>query len=143
EGKVEGSVFGFGQTVQARGQIARNLYAFGQTTEVAKDASIGENATMFSAQSDIDGTVGRDANVWARSLTVSQPARINGSLVARAARPGDVHIGPGVVVAGKTDVRIAESRPNPFATVSFYVWQIIWLCGAFLAGLVRFWLLPI
>src|SRR5262249_50655515 len=90
----------------------------------------------------IEGTIGKDAYIRAASIRVSAPARINGSLIGRAARPESVHIDPGAVIAGKTDVQGPRPRPGRYLTLSFYVWQTIWLTAAFLAGLLLFWIVP-
>src|SRR5262245_2156753 len=142
EGIVEGSVFGFAQSLATRGQVAHNFYAFAQTADGAPNSRIAENAIVFAAESNIDGTIGKDAYIRAASIRVSAPARINGSLIGRAARPENVHIDPGAVIAGKTDVQGPRPRPSRYATLSFYVWQTIWLAAAFLTGLLLFWIVP-
>lgn len=142
EGTVEGSVFGFAQSLATRGQVAHNFYAFAQTADAARNSRIAENAIVFAAESNIEGTIGKDAYIRAASIRVSAPARINGSLIGRAARPENVHIDPGAVIAGKTDVQGPRPRPSRYATLSFYVWQTIWLAAAFLTGLLLFWIVP-
>jgi cytoskeletal protein CcmA (bactofilin family)/predicted anti-sigma-YlaC factor YlaD len=142
EGTVEGSVFGFAQSVQTRGQVARNVYAFAQTANITRDSRIAENAAIFAAESTIEGTIGRDAYARAASIEVSAPARINGSFTARVGRPESVHIEPGAVIAGKTDIQSPRPAPSKYSRLSFYVWQTIWLTAAFLAGLLLFWIVP-
>src|SRR5262247_1353072 len=142
EGIVEGSVFGFAQSLATQRQVAHNFYAFAQTADAAGDSRIAENAIVFAAESTIEGTIGKDAYIRAASIRVSAPARINGSLVGRGARPENVHIDPGAVIAGKTDVQGPRPRPGRYSTLSFYVWQTIWLTAAFLAGLLLFWIVP-
>src|SRR5262249_54634087 len=136
------NLIGFAQSVQTRGQVARNLYAFVQTATIGRDSHVNENAIIFSAQSNVDGQIGRDAYVRAPSLKVSESAHISGLLKARAVsgREG-AYIAPGAVI-GKTDIEIARPKPSKYATLSFYVWQIIWLTAAFLAGLLLFWVVP-
>jgi cytoskeletal protein CcmA (bactofilin family)/predicted anti-sigma-YlaC factor YlaD len=142
EGTVEGSVFGFAQSLDTRGHVGRNVYAFAQTADMARDSRIAENATIFAAESTIEGTIGRDAYARAASIQISAPARINGSLRARVGRPESVRIEPGAVIAGKTDVQSTGPRPSKYSRLSFYVWQTIWLAGAFLSGLLLFWVVP-
>jgi cytoskeletal protein CcmA (bactofilin family)/predicted anti-sigma-YlaC factor YlaD len=142
EGVVEGSVMGFAQSVETRGQIAHNIYAFGQTVDVRRDARIDENATMFAAQSGIEGTIGRDVNVFAGSMNVSAPAHIGGGLTARVSRKESAYIAPGATIGGKTNIEAPQPAPSKYSRLSFYVWQTIWLAAAFLAGLVLFWLVP-
>jgi putative zinc finger protein len=142
EGVIEGSVMGFAQSVETRGQIAHNIYAFGQTVDVRRDARIDENATMFAAQSGIEGTIGRDVNVFAGSMNVSAPAHIGGGLTARVSRTENAYIAPGATVSGKTNIEAPQPAPSRYSRLSFYVWQTIWLAAAFIAGLVLFWLVP-
>jgi cytoskeletal protein CcmA (bactofilin family) len=142
EGAVEGSVMGFAQSVESRGQIAHNIYAFGQTVDIRRDAHIDQNATMFAAQSNVEGTIGKDAHVFAGSLNVSAPAQIGGGLTARVGRTGNAYIAPGVTIGGRTDVQAPQPAPSKYSRISFYVWQTIWLAGAFIAGLILFWLAP-
>ena len=142
EGVVEGSVMGFAQSVETRGQIAHNIYAFGQTVDVRRDARIDENATMFAAQSGIEGTIGRDVNVFAGSINVSAPAHIGGGLTARVSRTENAYIAPGATISGKTNIEAPQPAPIKYSRLSFYVWQTIWLAAAFIVGLVLFWLVP-
>jgi cytoskeletal protein CcmA (bactofilin family)/predicted anti-sigma-YlaC factor YlaD len=142
EGVVEGSVMGFAQSVETRGQVAHNIYAFGQTVDLRRDARIDENATLFAAQSNVEGTIGKDANVFAGSMNVSAPAHIGGGLTAKVSRTQNAYIAPGVTIGGKTDIQAPQPAPSKYSRLSFYVWQTIWLAAAFIAGLVLFWLVP-
>jgi hypothetical protein len=142
EGTVEGSLIGFAQSVHTRGQVAHNIYAFAQTADIGRDSRVDENATVLAAQSNIEGQIGRDVYVRAASLNVAESARINGVLTARVGRPQNAYIAPGAVIGGKTDIQSPRPRPSKYATLSFYVWQTIWLTAAFLAGLLLFWIVP-
>jgi cytoskeletal protein CcmA (bactofilin family) len=142
EGTVQGSVFGFAQSLESRGQIAGNLYGFAQSADIGTDARVEKNAVVFASESEIAGSVGKDANVWTRSLHIAQSSRIDGSLTARVGQPGNTSIAPGARILGRTQIQTPQPAPSRFATVSFYVWQIIWLTAAFLAGLLLFWLFP-
>lgn len=142
QGTVEGSVIGLAQSVQTRGQVAHNIYAFAQTAEVGREARVDENLTVFAAESDIQGTIGKDAFARVGSVSVAAPARIGGGFTAKVDRADNVRIGPGVMIGGKTDIQTPKVMPSKYSTLSFYVWQIIWLTAAFLTGLVLFWILP-
>jgi len=74
-------------------------------------------------------------------MNLSESARINGALTARVNRAENVRIAPGAAI-GRTDIRTARPARSRYATLSFYVWQTIWLAAAFLTGLVLFWLFP-
>jgi hypothetical protein len=156
---VEGTVIAFGQSVQSRGQIARNLFGFAQEAGVGNGGRIAGNATLFSAMTNIEGSIGRDLTVYTgrldlhgnvdRNVTVSSrevgvfsPSRIGGDLTANVGRTENVHVDTGASIGGKTDIRLQKPRPSRYATASFYLWQVIWLAAAFITGLVVFWLVP-
>jgi cytoskeletal protein CcmA (bactofilin family) len=158
-GTVEGSVFGFGQTVDATGRVARDMWGFAQRIRIANEARIDGNATLFVADGTVDGSVGRDVTAFADQIdvrgtvandvvayagrvTLLPPARVSGDLIATVRNRDMVRIADGASVAGQTDIRLPEPRPNRYLTIGFYVWQAIWLAGAFLTGLVLFRLLP-
>jgi hypothetical protein len=142
EGTVEGSLFGIARSIETRGRVARNIYALAAESSITPEAKVGENAVLFGPQSGIGGSVGRDAYTWGRSLDVQPTANIRGTLSARVTRAGNVRVAPGSTIGGKTDIRTTESRPNRYATLSFYVWQTIWLAAALVTGLALFWLFP-
>jgi hypothetical protein len=122
--------------------VAHNIYAFAQTADIDRDSRVNENATVFAAESNIGGKIGRDVYVRAASVNVSDSARINGVLSARVSRPHNAYVAPGAIIGGKTDIQSPQPRPSRYATLSFYVWQTIWLTAALLAGLFLFWVVP-
>jgi hypothetical protein len=142
EGTVEGSAIGIAQSLDTRGQVAHNIYALAQTADINPEAHINENATLFAAESTIGGTIGKDVFARAGSVNVSSPARIGGRFTARVNRAQNVYIAPGAMIAGKTDIQTPRPAPSKYSTLSFYVWQTIWLTAAFLTGLVLFWVVP-
>ena len=159
EGTVEGTIIGGARSIQASGQITRNLYAFGQDVMITSKGHIEGNAATFSAISNIDGAIGRDLvdfsattsihgdithNVLARAQTVSvlAPAHIGGNLTAHVQRMENLHIDVGSKVDGKTNIEFPTPQPSRYATLSFYIWQCIWLVAAFLTGMVTFWVFP-
>src|SRR5262245_31516788 len=83
EGTVEGSLIGLSQSVRTRGEVAHNVYALAESAEIGPAARIGENAMILSSESRIEGAIGRDAYVMARSFSVTAPAHISGDLTAR------------------------------------------------------------
>jgi len=143
EGTVEGSLIGFAQSIHTRGQAAHNIYAFAQTAEIAPGAAVGNNAMIFASSADIDGMVGKDAYAFvAGPLNVTRTADIGGNLTAKGTSSATIHIDPAASVRGTTVVQTASPRPSPFATISFYLWQTIWLAAAFLTGLALMWVFP-
>jgi hypothetical protein len=142
EGTVEGNVFGIAQSIQTRGRVARNVYTLAAETTITPEAKVGENALLFGTESDIAGTIGKDAYTWGRSVDVQQTAHIGGMLSARVTRSGNVRVAPGSTIVGKTDIRTPQASPSRYATLSFYIWQTIWLAAALVTGMVLFWFFP-
>ena len=158
-GMIEGNIFGFAETVQSRGRVMRNMYGFAKTVSVSDESQVDGNVTMFSSEGTVDGTVGRDlmafgerldvrGNVgsdilsYSGRLTLSAPAHVGGNLTANVPRTENARVADGATVAGRTDIRIPEARPNRYSTLGFYFWQAVWLAAAFVTGLVLFWLFP-
>jgi cytoskeletal protein CcmA (bactofilin family) len=159
DGSVEGSVLGFGQSAQTRGRIGNNLYSFGQEVRVESEAQVAGNVTFFGGEARLDGRVGRDFSAFggqadiqgdiARNVTfrggelhVSAPAHVGGNLTARVEENDDVVVDSGARIDGRTDISLREPAPSRYSRLSFYVWRLIWLAAAFLAGLIAFWLMP-
>jgi len=143
EGTVEGSWIGFAQTLQTRGRVARNMFAFGQSVDVSRDATVGENATLFAAESTIEGNVHRDAFVRAGSVTLPAAARIDGNFNARVSGQQSIYISPDAKIGGRTDIQKSVPPPPPrYSTASFYAWQAIWLVAALITGVVLFRIAP-
>src|SRR6058998_2413647 len=124
EGSVEGTLIGFGQTVQTRGQVARNVFGFAQDAGIGNGGRIGGNVMLFSAVTNIEGTVGRDLtaytgrldlhgnverHVTARSerVDVFASSHIGGDLTATVPRTENVRVDTGSTIGGRTDIRVA------------------------------------
>jgi len=159
DGNVEGSIVGGAQSFETNGQVARNLYGFGENVIVGSKSQIGGNATVFCANANVDGSVGRDLTDFSaridlhgniahnvlthsRSVSVLAPTHIGGNLSAYVPKTGDLHVDQSSRIDGKTNIELPKPTPSRYATFSFYIWQAIWLVGAFLTGMVAFWLFP-
>jgi cytoskeletal protein CcmA (bactofilin family) len=142
EGIVEGSVLGFAQSLRTQAHVAHNVYGFGQTVEIGRDARIEGNATLLAAESDIEGSIGKDAFARAGSVNIGPAVHIGRNFSARTGRRDNVRIAPQATIGGVTDIRISQPAPSRYSTLSFYVWQTIWLAAAFLTGLLLFWIFP-
>src|SRR6185503_4424041 len=111
-------------------------------TSIARDARIDGNSVAVASDSEVEGSVGKDAYAAAITVNVLPTARIGGKFVARVSQAQRVHVDPGAMIAGTTDIRGMRPAPSRYSTLSFYVWQVIWMSAAFLAGLVLFRLVP-
>jgi anti-sigma factor RsiW len=159
DGTVDGNVFGFGQKVQIRGQLGRNLYGFGQEVTADRQSEIRGNAFGFGQQLTVDGNIGRDltafvqrvdvsgniqrgVQAWGQFVSVLSTARIGGNLVAELPNSANLKVQNGASIAGKTDLRVRPPQRSQYATAWFYIWQLVWLVGAFITGMVLFWIFP-
>jgi hypothetical protein len=160
-GKVDGDIIGFAQTVRANGDVGKNLWAFAQNISVDSDGSLGQNATIFGANVDVNGEIGRDLSAFAgfldvggnigrdlnlrgEKLTVRDSSIIGRNLNALVKSEDNVQILPGATIQGATNVELQseEVRPNKYLTIGFYFKQVLRIAGAFLMGLLLFWLIP-
>jgi hypothetical protein len=158
-GAVGGTVIQCGQSIGMSGKVGHDLYGFGQTLKLSKDSSVGGNASLFGADSAIDGNVARDVHFSGGFLTatgnvgrnvvmqggsviLSSPAHVGGNLTARVPRKENVRVDAGAVVAGKQVIQLPEPVPSPYATAGFYFRQILWIAAALVTGLVLFRLFP-
>lgn len=162
EGTVGGSIIGGAQALSlAQGRVGGNLFGFVNELKVDDAVEIAGNAVAFGNGIGIDGRVGSDfigfgnmltvggtvlGNVegFAASIRLLPTARVTGNLTAHVDSEDDLTVADGAVVGGATDVRIVEreQRRNRYATVGYYVRQVVRLGAAFLTGLVLLWLFP-
>lgn len=161
DGQVEGSVLGMGGLVEVRGKIAQNLYGLAGSVLVVEGAHVDGNASMFVGEATLDGAVGKDFNAyaaratrWGRgrfghsmfsssgALQVLRHASVGRNLYLKVDEQEHATIESGAGISGRTKVEATPAPPAPYITLSFYVWQTIWLAAAFLAGLVLLWAVP-
>ncbi len=159
-GTVGGDIFGFAQTLQAKGDIAKNLWAFASDIAIDTDGKLGQNATIFGANVNVDGEVGRDFTAYAGTLswsgkvgrnlnfhggqlTVQPSSTIGRDLHAWVPREENAQIDPNAKIQGETKVELVKREEgSKYLTIGFYFGQFLRIVGAFLAGLLLFWLLP-
>jgi predicted acyltransferase (DUF342 family) len=159
EGNVDGDIYGFAQTIQADGQVGGSLWSFAQNLIVGSSGRLNHDATMFGANVNVDGDIGRDLttlgafldvggevgrNITFRGgqLSIHEPSVVGGDLDARVRAEKNVQIDPGVTIAGNRKVELEEPKPSRYLTFGFYFGQLLRIAGAFLAGLLLFWLFP-
>jgi len=149
-GTVEGRIYNFSQSLDLNGQLGHSIYAWVQSLRMDSRGRVGEgivvgasdvslegevkrSATLFAANADVSGTIGRDLTMAVESLTVTDGAKIGGNLTARVHRVNDVHIADGATITGKRDIQ-ARVRPSRFSRPRFYFYQAVWLASAMLVG---------
>jgi hypothetical protein len=157
-GTVEGSIYNFSQSLDLDGQLGHSLYGWVQSLRVENRGHVGEgivagggdislegevkrSVSIATSNADLGGSIGRDLTMVGGSLTLTNTARVGGSLSARVRRLKDVHIAEGATIAGKRDIQV-RAKKSQFARPRFYFHQAVWLAAAMLVGWVGLVLFP-
>jgi hypothetical protein len=160
-GTVGGTVLGGAQTMTITGRVGRNLLGAGGNINLGKTAEISSNAItagsevvvegttkrdlgFFGGVMDMRGNVGRNMYLRAGQASLSNSTHIGGNLTAVSDKVEKIQIASGAVIEGAKDIHAAPRSParNPYSTARFYVWQIVRVLGAFVAGLLLFRFIP-
>lgn len=160
-GTVGGDVFGFAQILQAKGNIDKNLWGFASDVTIDADGKLGQNATIFGSTINMDGEVGRDLTAFAGilsgsghvgrdlnfrggQLSVQASTNIGRDLNAWVQKEENAQIHPDATIQGATNVELVkkEEGTSKYMKIGFYFRQLLRTVGAFLMGLLLFWLLP-
>lgn len=158
-GKVGGDVFGFGMDVHANGPIDGNLWAFGRSVVLGANSRVQHNAIVMGSELNTDGEIGRDLfsgggyinigsvigrNVRFRGeqLLIRTPAKIGGKLSAHVKSEKNAKIDPAVIISGGKKIEIEQPKRSKYLTFGFYTGQLLRIAGAFLMGLILFWIFP-
>jgi cytoskeletal protein CcmA (bactofilin family) len=152
-GTVDGNVAGFAQILVVRGPVGKSLHTFGEHVTLDREGRVDGDVVSFAGGLDLEGRMGRDllafggfvnlrgevlrhVTSWTERLRVDAPAKVGGDLVAHTADAAKVSIDPGAAISGKTETKVeTKHHKSRYARPSFYVWKLIWLAAAFLAGL--------
>ena len=155
-GQVDGNVRSYGGNITIKGKVGRNVMVFGGDIDVDRDAMIGGGVTSFSGRVSVDGHLGRDflafggqANIGgnipgsvrirAGELNIDSSAQIGGPVNFEGDHPPQVSSGAKLA----SPVHYEQWKHGPdYASVHYYIWQIIWASAYILFGLVLFSLLP-
>jgi cytoskeletal protein CcmA (bactofilin family) len=165
QGTVAGSVFSAGRAVALTQRVQRNLYVGARDVTIAEGAEVARDMIAGASSVSVNGRIGYDLMAGTRELivrgnvarnvvagdgtiTLLDGASIGGNLTARVADANNVQIAPGATVAGTVDRQIVE-RPridkrgaNRYATIGFYLGQVVRLAMGFVTGLLLLWLFP-
>src|SRR5437588_2879611 len=100
-GTVEGRIYNFSQSLDLDGQLGHSIYGWTQSLRVADRGHVGDGIVaaagdvslegevkrsvdmLLSGNADLSGSIGRDMTVTGRGLTLTDPARVGGTLTAR------------------------------------------------------------
>jgi Putative zinc-finger len=157
-GTVEGNIFDLSNSLDLDGQLGHSLYGLMQSLRVNDQGRIGEgmvvgagdvsldgevnrSVTMAAGNADVSGSVGRALTMAGDNLTLTNTARIGGSLTVRVHELKNVHIADGATIVGTRDIQV-EVRENRFTRPKFYFFQAVWLAAAMLVGWLGLLLCP-
>ena len=123
---IRGNILSFAEAVEFSGMTERDLVAFAEHLEV-------------------NGIIGEDIEAFSYSLDLLGDARVGGKVRFRGDMENfqqsvDAIIDSGIEFLDMPDEFEHESR---FMSDGYYIFQLIRLIAAFLAGLLLFWLLPV
>ena len=149
-GTVEGNIYNFSQSLDLDGQLGHSIYALVQSLrvndrghvghgmvvaagDVSLEGEVNRSVTMFAGHADVSGSIGRELTMAGDSLTLTNTARIGGSLSARVHELKNVHIAARATIVGTRDIQV-RVRQSHFAHPRFYFYQAVWLAAAMLVG---------
>jgi hypothetical protein len=149
-GTVQGNIYNFSNSFDLDGQLGHNIYAFVQSLrvndrgrvgggvvvgagDVTLEGEVNRSVTMYVGNADVSGSIGRELTMTGDSLTITDTARIGGSLSARVRDLTKVHIAESATIVGSRDIQV-RVRQSHFTRPSFYFFQAVWLASAMLVG---------
>ena len=126
DARIEGNATVAAQTTSMDGLVGEDLYAFGETVELG-------------------GTLGQDLEAFAARVRLLGEAKVGGDVRYRTDNEDDLQVADAAQVGGEV-VFLGVPEPlrdrSRYATGAFYLWELAWLAGGFIVGLVFLWLVP-
>ena len=144
DGTVTGSaVVGTGYlTLGKSGSVANDLVAGAGRAKVAGE--VGRDAAIGTRELDWAGVLGRDLLFGGEELRVT--GEIAGDIEAHVRDESGVVIDPAARHGGElrveVDPEVRRSRWAHYSEAHFWIWRVVWLAGAFVVGLLLYWLAP-
>ena len=126
DARIEGNATVAAQSTSMDGSVAKDLYAFGETVELG-------------------GAVGQDLEAFAARVRLLGEAKVGGDVRYRTEDEDDLLVADAAQVGGEVvflGVPEALRDRSRYATGMFYLWELAWLAGAFIVGLIFLWLVP-
>src|SRR5579864_5883575 len=158
-GTVEGRIYTFSESLDLDGLLGHSLYGFAQNLRVNDRGRVGEGILaaagdvtiegdvkrsvdlLTSGNADVSGSIGRDLTMTGVRLTLTNTARVGGSLNARLRQLKEAHIADGATIAGKRDIQV-QVRKSQLTRPRFYFHQAVWFAAAMLVGWLGLLLFP-
>jgi hypothetical protein len=149
-GTVEGNIYDFSNSLDLDGQLRHSIYGLMQSLrvddrghvgdgvvvaagDVSLEGAVNRGVTIYAGNTDVSGSIGRELSVSGDSLTLTNTARVGGSLSASVRELKNVHIADGATIVGTRDIQV-RARQNRFTRPKFYFFQAVWLAAAMLVG---------
>lgn len=163
-GRVGGFLMGAGSSIELVDAVVDgDLWTAADKVNINRESRIGRNATIaaelvtmageverdllaFGEKIELSGKVGEDFEVFAERVSLMGSASVGGNLRFRTDDENNLQRSSNSVVNGKVEFLTPESefnRVNKYATVGFYVRQLLRLVSAFIAGFALLWLFPV
>jgi len=124
-------------SIQGNGVFAGEL--------VSHSGVVGRDFLAFAETVELSGEVVDDMDVISGRLTLVENAQIGGNLRFRSGDENNLQRSPNVSIAGEVEFiqRTQDFNPRPrFMRGNYYLWQVVYLVGGFLVGLLFFWMSP-
>jgi hypothetical protein len=162
-GRVGGSVLSLGSSIElVDATVDGDLWSAGDRVSINGASRIGRNAAIateffsmagevkrdlltFGEKIELSGKIGEDFEVAADRVSLMGSASVGGNLRVRIDDENDLQRSPDSVVNGEVEILTPESkfdRVSKYATVGYYIRQLLRLVSAFIAGFVLLWLIP-
>lgn len=162
-GSVGGMVMGGANTYDLRettvagdAWIGAEKVSIDSTSRINGNATLASRATVvdgdinkdfygFSESIELSGNVGADLEAFVNRLRLLGDATVTGGLSIRSDNPNVLRQDDGVTIGGETqflDVPKELEQRSRYATLEFYLWQIVWLVSSFIVAMLLLWLVP-
>jgi cytoskeletal protein CcmA (bactofilin family) len=162
-GRVGGSVLGAGSSIElVDATVGGDLWNAGDRVSINGKSRISRNAAIatesfsmageierdlltFGEKVELSGKVGENFKVAADRVSLLGSASVGGNLRVRVDDENDLQRSPDSVVNGEVEILTPDSEldgVSRYATVRYYVRQLLRLVSAFIAGFVLLWLIP-
>ncbi len=162
-GRVGGFILAAGSSIElVDAVVGGDLWSAADRVRINRESRIGRNATIaaelasmageverdlltFGKTIELSGKVGEDFEVFAEKVSLMGSANVGGNLRFRTDDENNLQRSPNSVVNGEVEFLSSESGitgGSKYATVGYYVRQLLRLVSAFIAGFALLWLFP-
>ncbi len=130
-------------TFDGDSRVSRNTVFAGESAIVEGD--VGKDIIAAAESIEVSGNVSRDIQTYTERLSLLSDARVGGDVTFRSDED-NFQQAPEATVEGEVIFKAMpeEFEPrNRYLSGEYYLWQLLRLASAFLAGVVLLWLVPV